>query len=184
MHSAHATITPPHVDRSPVGHQPKPTPSLAAETSPSTSAVAESATAVTDQPWNQKTVDQAWQSSLAGIDPMTETLARSVSRVQVAGDSTLRLVFPASAKMAMSRCDLPEHKNAIAEAVSRWAGRTVTLELVRDETIPSPVIQEKKDNRLSGKERMERMRQIEMHPLVQSCIEQFEAEIVKIDDPR
>tara|TARA_R110002049_G_scaffold2750_4_gene21887 strand:+ start:28702 stop:30741 length:2040 start_codon:yes stop_codon:yes gene_type:complete len=145
---------------------------------------ATTAAAVMDRPWNQQSIEQVWKTCFDGIDPMTETLARSVDRVQVAGDSTLNLVFPASAKLAMSRCDLPEHKNAIAEAVGKSFGRTITLQLICDETKRAPVVKEKQDKRMSGKERMERRREIQAHPLVQACIEQFEAEIVKVDDPR
>ena len=141
-------------------------------------------TAVLDQPWNQQTVDQLWQESLGGIDPMTEALARSVERVEAAGDATLRLVFAAESNLAMSRCDLPEHKNAIADAVSQSSGRKVVLELVSDGSIRKPAAPAKKEKRLTGKERVERMRQIESHPMIRACIEHFEADVVKIDEPR
>jgi len=143
-----------------------------------------SATALGERPWNQETLHQWWPDALVGIDPMTETLARSVDRIQPVGDSILRLIFPASARMAMSRCNLPEHKNAIAAAMSDAVGRPITLELICDAAPVAALAPVKKEKRLSGKERMERMRHIEAHPMIQACIEQFAAEIVKIDEAR
>ena len=148
------------------------------------SAAVKTETAVLTRDWNQETAEALWHSSLHEIDPMTETLARNVHRVKVAGDSTLQLVFPSSAKLAMSRCDLPEHKNALAEAIGKSLGRQVSLELVCDESLQPAAVASPKERRPSGKERMERMRQIQEHPLIQACAEQFDAEIVKVDEPR
>ena len=111
---------------------------------------------------------------------MTATLARSVQQVQLQAEDRLRLVFPADAKMSMRRIDLPEHKNALTNAVRRLSGKQVTLELVAAASAPDKA----PPTRPSGKDRIQRMREIEGNPMVQACVELFDAEIVKVDQPR
>ena len=106
------------------------------------------------------------------------SLARSVSHAEYLGPGKLRLVFPAESGMSMRRCDAPDNRAAFVKAVSAIAGEPVFLEYhaappkekpkVIESTAPKPT-------------RMQRMREIEAHPLVKSCVEAFGAEIVKID---
>jgi len=69
---------------------------------------------------------------------MTETFAKVVQQVQATGDSTLTLVFPANAALAMKRCELPEHKTVISNAVTSAAGRPITLEFKAAPRIDEP----------------------------------------------
>ena len=83
--------------------------------------------------------------------------------------------------MTMRRIDLPEHRNALVAAVSRLSGCDVSLEMVA----AAPTGVEKKPVvRQTGKERLQRMREIEANPMVKACVELFDAEIVKVDQPR
>ncbi len=137
--------------------------------------------ALDSQPWNQATADQVWSKAVEQLESMTETLARSVEQIVPSGDDKLRLVFPADSKLAMSRCELPEHKNALTNAISNIAGRPIALEL----NIAATKIQPKAIVPTANKpSRMQRMREIEANPVVKSCLDLFEAEIVRIDRPR
>lgn len=122
-----------------------------------------------------------WEEALAAIETsLTGTLARSVVQVRAVDGDTLRLVFPASAALARRRCERPEHRGVIAAAVSAAAGRSLQLEFVA--AAPPPPSQVAKEPRQPSPG--QRMRELESHPLVQACIEQFEATIVRIDPPR
>jgi len=132
--------------------------------------------AVSSSIWNQAIAQQAWQAALGDLESMTESFARVVSKVVAMGPQQLRLEFPANGGLAMKRCELPEHRNAITKAISHRAGRDVTLDFhlaVAEPINPKPNV-----NKPS---RLQRMQEIEANELVKSCIELFNAEIVRID---
>ena len=128
--------------------------------------------------WNQPEAQKVWQAALGDLESMTEAFARMVSRVVAVGTQQLRLEFPANGNLAMKRCELPEHRNTIATAVSQHAGREIILEYFLAEPISEPKKAETSGNKPS---RIQRMREIETNELVKSCIEHFNAEIVRID---
>ena len=130
-------------------------------------------------PLTQAAAEKLWQQAVDQVEPMTATLARSAKSVELRDQNRLRLVFPADAKMSMRRIELPEHKNSLAAAVARLSGQQVKLEFVAT----APAVEDKKPApRPTGKDRIQRMREIESNPLVQACVELFEAEIVKVDE--
>ncbi|TWU37202.1 DNA polymerase III subunit gamma/tau [Novipirellula artificiosorum] len=131
--------------------------------------------------WNPQNAAQFWTAAIDLVEPMTETLAHAVDRV-VAEGNRLRLFFPGESKLAYSRCEHANHKNALTEAISKLAGREITLELVLDP--PKTVAVAPVASASPGRSRMQRMKEIENHPLVKSCLEVFDAEIVKIEKPR
>lgn len=128
--------------------------------------------------WNQAAAEQVWQGALGDLESMTETFARVVERVHAVGDSAMRLEFPGDSALAMKRCDLPEHRTAIAEAVTRRAGKSISLEFVLGtvKAAPKPV-----ETTVNKPSRLQRMREIESNDLVKSCVDLFDAEIVRID---
>ena len=131
--------------------------------------------------WDQSRVNQVWSTAFAQLEAMTETLARAVARVEPAGSGKLRLVFPAESALACQRCDLPEHKTALQQALAEAAGHDVPFELQLLPPKPKPAAEAVPTNRPS---RMQRMREIESNQLVKSCIDLFAAEIVRIDRPQ
>ncbi len=136
--------------------------------------------AIPNVSWTQSGVADLWKSCIGHLESMTESLARAVQRVECAGPGQVRLVFPAKSKLAMSRCDTPGHRDAIVKTLTALAGQKVSLEFFAEAGPSEPVLVPK----ASGVTRMNRMRELENHSLVKSCIELFEAEIVKIDHPR
>lgn len=141
------------------------------------STVAPEAIPVTNQ-WNQIAAEQVWQGALGDLESMTETFARVVERVHAVGDSAMRLEFPGDSALAMKRCDLPEHRTAIAQAVTRRAGKSIALEFVLGtvKAAPKPV-----ETTVNKPSRLQRMREIESNDLVKSCVDLFGAEIIRID---
>jgi DNA polymerase-3 subunit gamma/tau len=130
--------------------------------------------------WDQPTAQRVWQDALADLESMTETFARVVDKVSAIGDQKLRLVFPNDCALAMKRCELPEHKTALTRAVSRKAGKPIVLEF---ESAPPSAQPAKVEPTANKPSRQQRMREIEANELVKSCIELFDAEIVRIDKP-
>ncbi len=130
--------------------------------------------------WTPEKVAEIWKASVSTLESMTETMARAVVRVECISPGRMKLTFPAKSKLVYSRCNTPVHRDAIAAAVSRISGQNVTIELGVDADVPAPVFVAK----VAAKSRMQRMRELESHELVRTCIELFEAEIVKVDQPR
>ena len=129
-------------------------------------------------PWTQAEAQRVWQETLTDLESMTEAFARMVTKVVAVGTQQLRLQFPANGNLAMKRCELPEHRNAIAQAVSQRAGRDITLDYYLAEAAMAP---KKTETAVNKPSRIQRMREIESNELVRSCIELFSAEIVRID---
>ena len=129
-------------------------------------------------PWTQAEAQRVWQETLSDLESMTEAFARMVTKVVAVGTQQLRLQFPANGNLAMKRCELPEHRNAIAQAVSQRAGRDITLDYYLAEAAMAP---KKTETAVNKPSRIQRMREIESNELVRSCIELFSAEIVRID---
>ncbi|MFG0268300.1 MAG: DNA polymerase III subunit gamma/tau, partial [Rhodopirellula sp. JB055] len=123
----------------------------------------------------------AWAQVLQEMDPMTATLAKAAERVDSPEPGVLRLVFPGSSGLALSRCQMPEHKDEILRTLARVTGRRATLQFEATAVKKAePVAAAKPKNR----NRMQRMREIQANPLVQACVELLGAEIVRVDTPR
>jgi DNA polymerase-3 subunit gamma/tau len=130
--------------------------------------------------WDQPTAERIWDSVLRDLESMTETFARVVEKVHAVGKEKLQLVFPADAALAMRRCELPEHKTALTEAVSRLAGQPITLVI---QSAPPKAQPTKEEPAVNKPSRLQRMREIEANAFVKSCVDLFDAEIVRIDKP-
>jgi DNA polymerase-3 subunit gamma/tau len=136
------------------------------------------AVAVANLAWNQSTAEHAWGQTLTHLESMTETFARVVQRVQAVGERTLRLTFPHDGALAKRRCELPEHRAALSAALSNVTGLPITLEFDLAQT---PVPEDSPPPATNKPTRLQRMREIEANPLVKSCVELFDAEIVRIE---
>ncbi|MFK8112225.1 MAG: DNA polymerase III subunit gamma/tau [Rubripirellula sp.] len=132
-------------------------------------------------PWDQAAAEKVWRNVLSQLESsMTEAFARVVQKVQ-ATEKTLRLVFPAEASLAMKRCELPEHKTVLSDAVEVAAGRPIGLEFVAAPPVAKVKVEKAAAPKTSP---MQRMKEIESNELVKACIELFDAEIVRIEKSR
>ncbi|QDT12807.1 DNA polymerase III subunit gamma/tau [Planctomycetes bacterium K23_9] len=126
-------------------------------------------------------VGDLWNQAAEQVETSTATLARANERVELANENTVRLVFAAESKLSVRRFDSAEHKSAMIAALRTLVGREVNVEC----TVAAPVKREaKQTTKPSSKDRMQRMRDIELHPMVKACAEIFGAEVVKVDHPR
>ena len=125
-------------------------------------------------------VQRVWEGALRELESMTEGFARVVEKVSAVGDDQLRLMFPADSQLAIRRCEMPEHRTAISQAVSQQAGIPITLAF---ELAPAKVEPKRVEPAVSKPTRAQRMREIEANAFVKSCVDLFDAEIVRIDKP-
>ncbi|MGB7348113.1 MAG: DNA polymerase III subunit gamma/tau [Pirellulaceae bacterium] len=147
----------------------------------STVVVAEDSPPAELKPLTAASAGDLWEQAALQVETSTASLARSVQKVELANENTFRLVFAAESKLAVRRFDSPENKAAMATALKQLTGKDVMIECA----VAPPVRQEvKQTTRPSGKDRMQRMREIQTHPMVKACAELFEAEVIKVDHPR
>lgn len=183
-----AAPTPSAVNRQstqPPANDPKPTslpvkenPSLS---SPPASPPSSSPSDVYIDPITDSILQAAWEQVVAEIDPFTATLVRATEKIDSPEPGVVRLTFPESSGLAMNRCGSPNNKDEISRTISRVTGKRVSLSLVtgtKVAVVATSVVKPK------GKNRMQRMQEIEAKPIVRACIELLGAEIVKIDTPR
>ena len=146
---------------------------------PASTGTSTTATAVRSAgPWTQAEAQRVWQEALGDLESMTESFARMVNKVVAVGNQQLRLEFPANGNLAMKRCELPEHRNTIVQAVSQRAGRDIILDYYLAEAVAAP---KKPETTVNKPSRIQRMREIEANELVRTCMDLFNAEIVRID---
>ncbi|QDT04039.1 DNA polymerase III subunit tau [Rubripirellula lacrimiformis] len=132
-------------------------------------------------PLTESSASQVWAAAINRLEEVRQSLARQIERAEYLGPGKLRLVFPAEAGLTMRRCDAPDNRSAIVDAVSEVMGERVALEYHSAPPKPKPVAVKEAAPKQT---RMQRMREIELNPLIKSCVEAFGAEIVRIDRPR
>lgn len=136
-------------------------------------------------PLNAANLSKLIDAASQGVQQMTASFI-STARCTLKDESTIKMEFPAGAGLALKRMDLPEHRGPFCDALSSLAGQPVRIELVASNRAVDPKAEPTKPvaPKQNAKERMERMREIEAHPWVQTCVEQFDAQIVKVDPKR
>jgi DNA polymerase-3 subunit gamma/tau len=160
-----------------------PTPTPMPETELRVDAATNGSPAAPKMQLSSANVGEVFHAALQSVQQMTASIA-SMAEVKLEGDSQIKLVFPAESSMAMKRMDLPEHKGPVSEALAEVVGRAVSLKLTAGAASPGRVQAASPAPKATAKERMERMREIESHPWIQTCVENFQAEIVKVDPKR
>ena len=138
--------------------------------------------AVPTQPVERLSADSAeriWKRAMAQLGDMTADHGARYDRVVFAGPDQLVVGFREAYTLDKERCERPERKARIEEALARVVGHPVRLVLDIVSDPPSPPAM-----RRPPLSRRERMRQQEAHPLVRRAIELFDAEITDVEEPR
>jgi DNA polymerase-3 subunit gamma/tau len=126
-----------------------------------------------------ETVDSIWKEALAELGDMTADFARHAEQLVLAEKDRLVAHFRAGYSLHKEYCERPERRSKLEEALSRVAGRPIRLDvalLPADASSagrPAPVPSAR-----------QRLREREQHPLVRRAMELFDAEVVRIDEPR
>ena len=134
------------------------------ESAPSESLTAESA-------------DRIWKQSLGLLGDMTADHGGRYERVAISGPNQLVVSFREAYTLDKERCERPERKARIEEALRQVTGQAIRVSF---ETIPETADQAPAPAAAS---RRQKMRQLESQPLVRRAIELFEAEVTDFEEP-
>ncbi|WP_153555761.1 DNA polymerase III subunit gamma/tau [Roseimaritima sediminicola] len=181
-----AAVSPAPGNASPAAGHASPAAGNASPAAGNTAPAGHPAAAATIRPgtpvqWTEQGVGRLWREALAQMDELTAGLAQQVSRVECLEAGKIRLLFPKDLTLTKSRCEKPEQKNKIDEAVCGTAARRVLIELGFD---PKAVSKPLAPPPSTTSERRQRQRELQNHPWVQKCMEIFDAEVVRVDEPR
>jgi hypothetical protein len=112
---------------------------------------------------------------------MTADVARQASRVEPLGEGKLRVFFPKDRGLMKTSCEKPERKSKLEGALETVAARHVHVECVFDAHVSKPTATAAAP---SLGARKQRQRALKTHPFVLQCASLFDAEVVKVDEPR
>lgn len=133
----------------------------------------------TSRDLSPESIDILWKEALATLGDMTADFARYAERVVSNGPDRLVASFRAAYILHKESCERPERRSKLEQALSQVAGRPMRLDFElqdagsAEEAKPQPV-----------QSTRQRWREKEKHPLVRRAIEMFDAEVVRIDEPR
>ncbi len=114
------------------------------------------------------------------IAPLTLSHVRAASKIGFDGPSTLVMTFPGDATLSYNAAGQAVHQTEILRVLSRVAGRPMHVKLVLAPATPRKV----RDVAKPKSNRMQRMREIEAHPMTLAFIEHFGAEIMRVEQRR
>jgi hypothetical protein len=110
---------------------------------------------------------------------MTADHGARYERVAISAPNRLVVSFRAGYTLDKERCERPDRKLRIEEAIGQVTGKTIRVdfEILADSSsqnaVPKPVVSKR-----------QRMRQKESEPLVRQAIELFEAEVTDLEERR
>jgi hypothetical protein len=79
------------------------------------------------------------------------------------------------------RCERPEVKRKLEQALSRVAGRDIRIEFA---IVPGVADVVSADRPQPAQSRLQKLRELEKHPLVRETLELFDCEVVRVDEKR
>jgi DNA polymerase III subunit gamma/tau len=89
------------------------------------------------------------------------------------------LVVRLKARYNKDWCERADVKRKLEQTLSRLAGRSIRIDFV----VMQEASAQRPPRRRRSRDQVQKMREIERHPLVQEAVELFEAEIVQVDGP-
>ncbi|MEL6895025.1 MAG: hypothetical protein AAFP90_02885 [Planctomycetota bacterium] len=130
--------------------------------------------------WNDDGARKCLNAALARMDSLFLD-AQSIHAVKAIESGTMRVIFRGDAAMSRARAERPEMKAKLDQAIQAAAGRRIVLEFDTDAST-TPVRKEIGDGKQKASNRIQRMKEIDRHPLVDKCRELFDVEIIKVDN--
>jgi DNA polymerase-3 subunit gamma/tau len=128
--------------------------------------------------WNQDSLEQHWRSAIDNIGGMTSDIAGNFDSLAIPAPNVLVVAMKAAYNKEW--CERPEVKRKLEQEMTKRAGRSIRIDFaVEAQSAPKAL-----ERRAPAQNRVQRMRQLEQHPLVQEAIQLFDAEIVRVLDKK
>jgi DNA polymerase-3 subunit gamma/tau len=150
-----------------------------AEPNPVSPVSVDSVAADSESALTAESVAMIWKEALASLGDMTADFARHAERVVLAAPNRVVASFGAGHILHKESCERPERRAKLEAAMSQLAGRTIRVDFELSsgsespDAKPQPIVSTR-----------QRWREREKHPLVRRAIEMFDAEVVRVEEPR
>jgi hypothetical protein len=126
--------------------------------------------------WTRELAEEQYRRAVDEIGGMTSDIAGNYESLAIPAPNVL--VVGLKATYNKEWCERADVKRKLEQTLARLAGRTIRIDFaVTEEASPRPAAR-----RASGRNQVQKMREIERHPLVQEAISLFDAEIVRVDE--
>ncbi len=125
--------------------------------------------------WTPAEAQACYQRAVEEIGGIITDFAGDFESTAIPAPNTL--VVRLKARYNKDWCERADVKRKLEQTVSRLAGRSIRIDFVVNEQ-PSP---ERPVRTSSSRNQLQKMREIERHPVVREAIELFEAEVVHVD---
>lgn len=128
---------------------------------------------------SQEAISAMWKEALATMGDMTSDFARHAERVTCVGANRLVASFGPGYILHKESCERPDRRTRLENALSQVSGRLwrVDFEILPGElppeARPQPVLSAR-----------QKLREKEKNALVKRAIEMFDAEVVRVEEPR
>ena len=129
-------------------------------------------------PWTEEAAQQAWRETLEEISGLKADVAGTY--VALAVQQPDQLVVQFKTVYNQQYCERPDVKRELEQTLSRRAGRAIRIGF----TVVAEPESQQPEKRPPASSRMQRMRELEQHPLVQEAKRLFDAEVVRFDERR
>jgi hypothetical protein len=116
-----------------------------------------------------------WEQALAELGDLTAEMAGAYDDLALPTPHQLVVNFTVEYTHHKEACERPERRQRLEQAVSRLAGRTMRIDF---QVAPNQTVQPHCLVPVTSP--LQRMREIQRHPLVQRAIEIFDAEVVEV----
>jgi hypothetical protein len=129
--------------------------------------------------WDVAEAERCWRQTLDEIGGMTADFGREYTSVAICGPNQLVVHL----KLAYNKewCSRAEVKRKLEQTMSRLAGRDLRIEFHVE---PASDTSAKPDRPPATTSRLQKMRDVEKHPLVREAVQLFDAEVVRYDERR
>ncbi len=126
--------------------------------------------------WTRELAEEQYRRAVDEIGGMTSDIAGNYESLAIPAPNVL--VVGLKATYNKEWCERADVKRKLEQTLARLAGRTIRIDFaVTEAASPRPAAR-----RASGRNQVQKMREIERHPLVQETMALFDAEIVRVDE--
>jgi DNA polymerase III subunit gamma/tau len=125
--------------------------------------------------WTQDSAEQWYRSAAEEVGGVTTDMAVNYESLAIPAPNVL--VVELKATYNKEWCERSDVKRKLEQTMAELAGRPIRIDFtVADNAVAQPVAR-----RPTGRNQVQKMREIEGHPLVQEAVELFEAEVMRVE---
>jgi DNA polymerase III subunit gamma/tau len=126
--------------------------------------------------WTRDLAEEQYRRAVEEIGGMASDIAGNYDSLAIPAPNVL--VVGLKATYNKEWCERGDVKRKLEQTLARLAGRSIRIDFaVTEEVLPQPAAR-----RASGRNQVQKMREIERNPLVQEAMALFDAEIVRVDE--